>query len=358
MVAISAYADEAVMAPPNELVPEKYEIERIRANAVDQLSRTVMSSLYEINHRMKSVSKKRDNLNNKMMIVESGVKTLAKNASTLDDKLKEQRHQLSKRLRAMYMLGDEGVVRVLFSSSSAQDLDQSLKYLKLISKYDIELIRNYKKNLTELNRRRERLNREVKSLLTIKESMKRQELQLETDQNSKAALLQKLAADKRKTIEKMAALRGKAEDEQMLDLINLSFFEQKGQLNSPVKGLVAQGFGLTQSDDYHYRLSHKGFDYQVAGEQAVNSIFKGRVAFAGTIEGYGTTLIIDHGDHYYSVYSGLSSLTVSAGQRIDRDTRVASTKDRMYFELRHFSDAIDPKPWLQEPKTDQEKKRL
>lgn len=347
-VAIAVPALAEIIDAPKELVPEKYELERIKANAVDQLSRSVMSSLYEINHRMKSVSKRRDTLNNKMMVAETSVKTLAKHAADLDQRLAEQRHQLSKRLRAMYMLGDEGVVRILFSSSNAQDLDQSLKYLKLISKNDIALISNYKKNLIELNRRRERLNREVKSLMTIKESMKTQEVQLENDQNSKAALLRTLANAKRKSIEKMAVLRGRAEDQQVLDLINLSFFEQKGRLVAPVKALNSTEFGLTQNDDYHYRLSHKGVDYMFAGEQNVQSVFKGRVAFAGPVDGYGQTLVLDHGDHYYTVYTHLNNLTVTIGQRIDSGTKIASAKDNMYFELRHFSDAIDPKPWLKE----------
>ncbi len=337
--------------PAAEVVAEKYEIERIKVNATDQLSRTVMGSLYEINRRMKSVSRKRDDLNNKMLSVEGGVKILARNAGELESRLNEQRHQLSKRLRAMYLIGDEGVVRVLFSSSSAQDLDQSLKFLRLISKHDIELIRNYRHNLQELNRKRERLGREVKSLLSIKDRIKKQELQLETDQTSKAGLLHKLAAEHRRTIEKMAALRGKAEDQQLLDLMNLSFFEQKGQLVRPVDGAVSQAFGLTQSEDYRYKLSHKGFEYLLGGEKPVKAVFKGRISFAGNIDGYGETIIIDHGDHYYTVYAGLDSTTVSLGQRVDKETRIASAKSKMYFELRHFSDAIDPGPWLKQSKS-------
>lgn len=343
----SSRADET----PAALVTEKYELERIKANATDQLSRAVMSSLYEINRRMKSVSRKRDELNNKMLNVEGGVKVMARNAADLEARLNEQRHQLAKRLRAMYLIGDEGVVRVLFSSASAQDLDQSLKYLKLISKHDIELIRHYRNNLQELNRKRERLGHEVRNLLSIKDKIKKQENQLEVDQSSKAGLLKKLASDHRRTMEKMAALRGKAEDQQLLDLMNLSFFEQKGQLNRPVDGVIAHGFGLTQSEDYRYKLSHKGYEFQLAGQKSVKAVFKGRIAFAGEIAGYGETIIIDHGDHYYTVYSGLDSTTVSSGQRVDKETNIASAKNKMYFELRHFSDAIDPGPWLNQSKS-------
>jgi murein hydrolase activator len=337
--------------PKPELVSENYEIERIRANAVDQLSRTVMSSLYEINKRMRSMSKKKDDLSNKMLTVENHVKDLARNTADLEEKLGEQRHQLSKRLRAMYMLGDEGVVRVIFSSSSAIELDRSMKYLKKISQHDLALINTYKENLAELTKRKLKLTKEVKSLLSLKDSIKKQENMLEKDQASKSGLLHQLANDKRVTIEKMATLRGHAEDQQILDMLNLSFFEQKGKLNQPVHGVVAQGFGLIQNKDFNYKLSHKGYDYKMQGEQTVSTVFKGRIAFAGVIGGYGQTVIVDHGDHFYTVYAGLEKIVVNEGQKVENETTIAQAKNAMYFELRHFSDAIDPHPWLRETKS-------
>jgi septal ring factor EnvC (AmiA/AmiB activator) len=240
---------------------------------------------------------------------------------------------------------------VIFSSSSAIELDRSMKYLEKISQHDLELINNYKRNLAELNKRKARLTKEVRNLLTLKNSIKRQEDQLEKDQTSKSGLLHQLARDKRVTIEKMASLRGHAEDQQILDMLNLSFFEQKGKLKEPVQGLVAQGFGLVQSNDFKYKLSHKGFDYKTQGEQQVSAVYKGRVSFVGPVAGYGQTVIIDHGDHYYTVYSGLEKIVVNEGQKVENEQRLAQTKDAMYFELRHFSDAVDPHPWFQSTKS-------
>ncbi len=51
----------------------------------------------------------------------------------------------------------------------------------------------------------------------------------------------------------------------------------------------------------------------------VQSIAAGSVAYAGPLEGYGNMVVIDHGDGYVSVYSGLSGVSVAGRQqRIDR----------------------------------------
>ena len=48
-------------------------------------------------------------------------------------------------------------------------------------------------------------------------------------------------------------------------------------------------------------------------------MFSGEVAFAGKLPGYGRTAIVDHGDHYYTVYGWLGSLNVENGEKIQQE---------------------------------------
>jgi septal ring factor EnvC (AmiA/AmiB activator) len=322
-----------------------------RVQEMDVESRQVMSSLYEINSRMKKISKRRDNLNDQLIAAEADVTALAKSIADLEDHIKEQRLALSRRLRAMYMIGNEGVARVLFSSASSLDLDQSLKYLKLISEHDLSLIKSFRQNLVALAKKRERLNRRVSHLLGIQHSLKSQEDDLAHSQESKAEILRKLSSDRRRTLEKLAVIRGRAGDPELLGLINLSFFEHKGQLAWPVRGNLAKGFGTIKNEVYRYTLSHKGFDFKVGQNKEVKSIFSGQVAFSGDLPGYEKTLIVDHGDHFYSVYAGLTQVRVDEGESVKEGQVVATAANNVYFEIRHFSDAIDPKPWLNKEMT-------
>ena len=44
----------------------------------------------------------------------------------------------------------------------------------------------------------------------------------------------------------------------------------------------------------------------------------GTVAYAGTLNGYGNTVVIDYGDGYTGVYTGLSSIAVGSGGSVKR----------------------------------------
>lgn len=84
----------------------------------------------------------------------------------------------------------------------------------------------------------------------------------------------------------------------------------------------------------------------------VRSVAAGRVSFADRYDEYGLTVILDHGDHYYSVYASLSATDVHVGDTVASGTRLGAvgsvdgTPSKLYFELRHNASTLDPAPWL------------
>ncbi len=339
---ISIYAHAAVEGS----LTEAYLLEKEKVATTDEQSRKVMSALYQINQRMKNISKRRDILNNKVLGAEANVRALAKDTAALELKIKEQRSQLSKRLKAIYMLGDEGVVRVIFSSASAQDLNETLKYLKLISDHDYKLIKAHERNLRLLQVKNSLLTAEVRQLLQLKNKFQIQENKLSSDQGIKSKILGDLKSQKSNSMGQLTKLRALAKRSGQSGLFDLSFYEQKGKLPPPVDGTLEQAYGIMESPDFRYRLSHKGNLYKLHSDTAVQSVFAGTVSYVGSIEGYGMTVVIDHGDHYYSVYSSVLQPNVAEGQEVLASEKIAKANGEMYFEIRHFSDAIDPLNWL------------
>jgi septal ring factor EnvC (AmiA/AmiB activator) len=266
---------------------------------------------------------------------EANVKVLARQTAEIDAKIKSQKKLLSRRLRAMYMIGEESLARLIFSSASAPDLDQTLKYLKIISDHDFTLIKSFQKNLKSLNSKKAALDKEIRKLLQIKERIKGQEQLLTNDQNSKSVILSKLKSQKESSYKNLVKLQ-----------LNIAFFENKGRLPSPIAAELTEGYGTIVNDNYQYRLTHKGHEYSVNTPTEVKSVYDGETSFVGKVEGHGWTIVVDHGDHYYTVYSGLSRVNVREFQSIKQNQILATADNKMYFEIRHFSDAIDPKPWL------------
>jgi murein DD-endopeptidase MepM/ murein hydrolase activator NlpD len=83
----------------------------------------------------------------------------------------------------------------------------------------------------------------------------------------------------------------------------------------------------------------------------VRAVYTGRVAFADRYGSYGRIVILDHGDHYYSVSGNLATIDVHVGDEISAGEKLGTVGDEgqgamLYFEVRHGADTISPGPWL------------
>lgn len=83
----------------------------------------------------------------------------------------------------------------------------------------------------------------------------------------------------------------------------------------------------------------------------VRAVHGGRVAFADRYGPYGRLVIIDHGDHYYSVSGNLAAIDVKVGDDVTAGERLGTVGDEgrgamLYFEIRHATQAMPPGPWL------------
>ena len=80
----------------------------------------------------------------------------------------------------------------------------------------------------------------------------------------------------------------------------------------------------------------------------------GGVVFADWMRGFGTLLIVDHGDDYRSIYGNIEAVLKRVGDGVHAGEVVATVgasgendSSGLYFEMRHQGRAFDPVPWLQ-----------
>jgi murein DD-endopeptidase MepM/ murein hydrolase activator NlpD len=119
----------------------------------------------------------------------------------------------------------------------------------------------------------------------------------------------------------------------------------------PVDGSMTSPFGLRR-DGLSFRI-HRGVDISVPTGTPVRSMAPGRVAFAGTMRGYGTVIIIDHGRGVRTVYAHLSELRVVTGQAVAGRPVIGLsgatgrvTGPHLHFEIQRRGSAEDPVPLL------------
>ena len=125
------------------------------------------------------------------------------------------------------------------------------------------------------------------------------------------------------------------------------FSAMQGRLRRPVGGSISGRFGQPRPSGGSWR----GVFFTTA-PAPVQSIAAGSVAYAGPLEGYGNMVVIDHGDGYVSVYSGLSGVSVaggssvSAGSNIGRSGGLPSGEQGLYLEIRYRSQPMNPLSWI------------
>jgi len=94
-----------------------------------------------------------------------------------------------------------------------------------------------------------------------------------------------------------------------------------------------------------------GLEIHAAAGTVVRAAFAGRVAFADRYGPYGRIVILDHGDHYYTVSGNLDEIDVKIGQDVGAGERVGTVGDdgqgsMLYFEVRHGSQTVAANAWL------------
>jgi murein DD-endopeptidase MepM/ murein hydrolase activator NlpD len=111
---------------------------------------------------------------------------------------------------------------------------------------------------------------------------------------------------------------------------------------------VTSEFGWRRDPFTGQTRFHRGVDLAMAYGSEVRSFGPGVVASAGDRQGYGLTVVVDHGDGRETLYAHLSSIDVSPGQSVEAGQRLArsgnsgrATGAHLHFEAREFGRAVD-----------------
>jgi murein hydrolase activator len=126
-----------------------------------------------------------------------------------------------------------------------------------------------------------------------------------------------------------------------------SFLHAAGRYLIPASGMLVHNYNKPND----VGIASKGLTYETRGGAQVIAPFDGRVLFSGPFKGYGEIVIIEHSDGYHSLLAGLAKLAVTVGEWLIAGEPVGimpegEDKPRLYLELRHDGQPINPLPWL------------
>ncbi len=113
---------------------------------------------------------------------------------------------------------------------------------------------------------------------------------------------------------------------------------------------VASGYGMRIDPVYHVRKFHQGMDFTAPTGTEVFATGNAKVKFTGWKQGYGNTIILDHGFGYETVYAHLYKSLVRKGQKVRRSDIIGlvgntgkSTGPHLHYEVRLNDRPVDPR---------------
>jgi murein DD-endopeptidase MepM/ murein hydrolase activator NlpD len=118
----------------------------------------------------------------------------------------------------------------------------------------------------------------------------------------------------------------------------------------PLKAGVNSVFGPRLSPWTREPEFHAGIDLAASTGTPIKATAAGVVRFAGAAEGYGNSVILDHGAGVESRYGHLQTVGVARGQRVERGQPIGlsgntgrSTAPHLHYEVRVDGRPVDPR---------------
>jgi len=382
------------------LVPSRAQAQNeveARRNATQQRLRTLERQIEQNRAQLEDMLEEEEATQNRLEQLRREIAVREKLVSTYQRRLREleaERTQLRDTLREMQdrlaTLRDEYRNRVvhaykynripdlalLLASRSVNQMLVRARYLQRFAQQrqaqrsDVrqaaENVRASRKQLAEKRAQTEELLEEARiereNLRALKEDreqtiadLRSRRSELETELEEKREQARQMEEQLRSLSEALAEGEETA-SERTVDpaAVSANFEENQGRLRWPVDGAVTEGFGNRVDPIHGTETYHPGIFIATQPESEVRAVFTGTVSGIDFVPGYGTYLVIRHGD-YLSVYSNFSSLAVTEGDVVQEGDVLgrAGTDDEprgagLFFAVfdRSKDTSVDPTAWL------------
>ena len=339
---------------------EKSEIERL--NEIDEEISLVRNLIYRLRREEKIKEK-----------------SITQAEVTIEKKESEHTslvNRYAKRVTHTYKKGRLSDLEKLLDAKSWRQAVYRAKYIKIISEHDRSLADEIRRNLVEIEAKRTVLERELTDIRKIdKEKLSRkkwleqrrrvrnkelgnlkrdrQKMSVALNQRKKAAQQMEsiISRLERERVARIAELERRRKEMELLG--SVPFKELKGKLPWPIEGKVISRFGTYQNPNLKTVTENTGIDIHGSEGTEVRSIYDGIVTTVTYIRGYGNTVILDHGDGFYSVYTHVMDVEVEENSYVNARDIIAHVGDsgslegtKLHFEIWGNKDKLNPELWL------------
>lgn len=320
----------------------------------------IKKEIYDLDMRLSEAQIDIDNTEKEILDVLMEIDEAREKLEEAEEKRQSLNERASDRLRFIYENGELDPLEIAGECGSISDYARYRQYAEDIMKYDAELLEELKANEECLREELERIEERSEAKTALEKFKTEKEFEMAVMYEEKNRLLEEYRQDAKRAEKELAELEEAAD--KVYDIIvniekNKEFVDTYtgGELEWPVEGryYVSSGYvGRISPVGNGYEF-HTGIDIPAPEGYEIRAAEDGTVINAGWINGYGNTVIIDHGGEISTLYAHNSSVEVENGQSVHRGDVIAlcgstgyATGSHCHFEVRVNGEHTDPWEYL------------
>jgi len=272
---------------------------------------------------------------------------------------------LKSRVKLMYTNGFVSYMDVLLNATSFSDFLDRYYALQMIVGQDKEILEANKADRKLMKEKQEEIAAKLEKVRGLyAEAQTLREVLIAQEQEKEKAVqilsqqeqhFEEISEEQEKLLAELARKRSKLYAELNKNKSNPVY--SGGKLEWPLPGQfrITSQFG-TRTDPFTKKKStHKGMDIGAPQGTTIVAAESGIVLIAEWVNGYGNTVVIDHGGGLWTWYGHIRNggIKVKEGQTVNRGDKIAevgstgqSTGPHLHFEVRKNEVPVDPNPYL------------
>ena len=292
-----------------------------------------------------------------------------------ENELESLRARYKKRVVNSYRKGRLTDLEKVFSSTTWRQAIYRTQYLKIISDIEKKLTNQIERLLIQISQQKLELEAVLRNNLKLVRDKQQQissyrdmridrEKELNRIRNDKKALSNYIEEKEAGIIQLESIIKKVLEDKARFErelrirkqqeaLKTKSFKALKGQLPWPAEGRIIAKFGRQWNSKLKTTTENPGIDIKGQPGSPIRTVLGGVVTTITYIRGYGTTIIVDHGGGFYTVYSHVTNIQTVVDGQVQNGDVIAYMGDsgsingsKLHFEIWGKGQKLDPEKWL------------
>ncbi len=289
-------------------------------------------------------------------------------------KLRSLKDQYLNRVVHLYKHGKVQNIELLLDAGSINEALVRYKYLQFFNEQEKLVIQKIQNRVETIQNLEQQLSLDHQNQRNALKEKERQQVKSLARKNEKKVMVERLRWNSQNlnkqlksaeeeyqklyeiivALERQRRLREESGEPQPELTLNLKDIRKnKGKLPWPVKGKILHKYGKQKDTRLKTTINNTGIDIRAEAGTEVTAVFIGLVSEVTYLSGFGNTVILDHGNGYYTVYAHLDEffvepdVVVNAGEVIGLVGDSGSLEGaKLHFAIFANQTTENPQGWL------------